>query len=76
MDMWYLVSLVTHLNWPGFLDIAEYLQNQNLVCSSQVSIESMVEWSLIIEVDERPYCSSVSMVWWHGYRHYTGFSKQ
>ena len=104
--MWYLLSQVTHLNWPGFFEnflassslqqvqmkssmnthelnrlslwqaTTEYLQNENLVCSSHISIESTIEQSLIIELEEKPYCSSISMVWWHGYRDYIGFSKQ
>ena len=35
-----------------------------------------VWWSLIIEVEEKPDCSSVSMVWWHEYRNYRVFLKQ
>ena len=27
-------------------------------------------------VEEKPYCSFVSMVWWHGYKDYGGFTKQ
>ena len=105
MDTWYVVSLVTHWNWPGFIEnflsscslqqfqtkssmnirelkwlslwqaTAEYLQKWNLVCSPHVCIEPTMEWSLIIKVEGKPYCSSTSMVWWHGYRDYRGFSK-
>ena len=31
---------------------------------------------LINDVEEKSYCSSVSMVWWHAYRDHWGFSKQ
>ena len=48
----------------------------NLVCSSHVSVETKTEQSLIIGVEERPYCSSVSVVWWYGYKDYIGFLKQ
>ena len=44
--------------------------------SPNVSIEPTIEWKLIIEAKEKPYRPSVSMVWWHGYRDYRGFSKQ
>ena len=106
MDTWYLVPLITHLNWPEFLEnflvswslqqfqvkpsmntwelkwlslwqaTAEYLQKWNLVCSPHVLIEPKIEQSLIIEVEEKPYCSSVSIVWWHRHRGYKRFSKQ
>ena len=54
----------------------EYFQKYNLVCSPHVSIEPTIKQSLIIEVEEKSYCSSDSMIWWHGYRDYRGFSKQ
>ena len=41
------------------------------VCLSYVAAESKIEQSLIIEVEEKPYCSSVSVVWWYVYRDYT-----
>ena len=41
---------------------------KNPVCSPHVSIEPTIERNLIIEVEEKPYCSSVSIFWWHGYR--------
>ena len=40
------------------------------------SIGSTRERSLIIEVDEKPYYSSVSVDWCNEYRDYIGFSKQ
>ena len=43
-------------------------------CSPRVS--TTIEWSLIIEVEEKSYCSSVFMGWWYGYRDYRSFSKQ
>ena len=54
--------------------IAKYLL-QNLVCSPHAWIEPTIERRMIIGVKEKTYCSSVSMVWWHGYRDYRGFSK-
>ena len=59
-------------------DTAKYLQKyQNtLVCSPHVSIEPTIERSLIIELEEKPYCSSVSMVWWNGYRDYRALRKK
>ena len=55
---------------------AEYLQKLYLACSPHVSIDPTIERSLINKVEETPYCSSVSMVWWHGYRDGRGFSKR
>ena len=54
----------------------EDLYKWNLVCSPHVSIEPTIEQSLIIGVEEKPYCSSVSIVWRHEYRNCRGFSKQ
>ena len=51
------------LNWLSLWQVtAKYLQNQNFlfVCSSHVSIESTIERSLIIEVEEKLYGSSIS----------------
>ena len=55
---------------------AKYLQKLNFVCSPHVSIELTIEQILIIEVEEKPYCSSISMVWWHRYIDYRSFSKR
>ena len=104
-DTTYLVLLVTHLKWPGFLGTflascslqqiqvkrsintcelmwlslwqttPEYLQKQNVICSSCVLIEPTIEQGLIIEVEEKPYCPLAFVVWWHGYKDYGGFSK-
>ena len=41
------------------------------VCLPLHSIEPTIEWSLIIEVEEKPYCSSVSMVWWDEYHEFS-----
>ena len=51
------------LNWLSLWQASgEYLQNQNFVfvCSSHALVEPMIERSLIIQVEEKPYCSSVS----------------
>ena len=88
MDTGYLFSLVTHLNWPRFLenllassslqqfqvkssrnaqelkwhsDTAKYLGKQNLTCSPHVPIETKLEWSFIIELENKAYCTSVFM---------------
>ena len=85
MDTGYLFSLVTHLNWPRFLenllassslqqfqvkssrnaqelkwhsDTAKYLGKQNLTCSPHVPIETKLEWSFIIELENKAYCTS------------------
>ena len=126
MDTWYLVSLVTHKNWLGFLENfvassslqqvhakssvntceCEYLFNnpvhKNLFKGSKltlafrftlkmfwpsdqvlavvfwchVSINSTIERTLIIEVEEKSYCTSDSMVWLYGYRDYWIIWKQ
>ena len=60
----------------GHPNTVKYLQKENLVCSSHVWMEPMIEQILIIEVEEKPCYSSASMVWWHGYRDCRGFSKQ
>ena len=49
---------------------------KNVVCSLHVSLEPTIERSLIIEMEEKPDCPSASMVLWHGYRDYRGFSRQ
>ena len=36
-------------------------------CSPHISIEPTIEQNSIIEVEEKPCSSSVSMDWWHGY---------
>ena len=54
----------------------EYLQKYNLLCSPHALIEPTIERSLIVEVEEKPYCSLVSMIWWHGHKDYGGFLKQ
>ena len=46
----------------------EYLQKYNFVCSPHGLIKPTLERSLIIEVEEKPYCPFVSMVWGHGYK--------
>ena len=126
MDTWYLVSLVTYVNWLGFLENflvpstlqqvhakssvntceCEYLFNnpvhENLFKGSKltlafrfslkmfwpsaqvlavvfwchVSINPTIERSLIIEVKEKSYCTSDSMVWLYGYRDYWIIWKQ
>ena len=93
------VSLVTHLNWPAFLEkfLASSSLQQFEVNSSvnmhevkwseghhripwklklHVSLEPTMERSLIIEMEEKPNCTSVSMIWWHGYRDYRSFWKK
>ena len=42
---------------------AKNLEKQNLFCSHHVSIEATMEWRSIIKLEEKPYCTSVSMVW-------------
>ena len=49
---------------------AEYLEKPH------VSIEPTMESSLIIELEEKLRCTSVSLAWWHGYGDYRGFWKQ
>ena len=91
IDIWYMVSLVSHLDWPGSLEnllssctlqqfqmkssmnigelkwlslwqaTAEYVRKLNLICSPHVWIEPTLERSLIIQVEEKPYCTSVFM---------------
>ena len=107
MDTWRLVSLVTHLNWPGFLqnflafsslqqfqvkssrngrkikwlnlwlNLYKFYINlytlKIVVCSLHVSIEPMMERSFITELEEKLCCTSISLVWWHGYRDYRDF---
>ena len=51
-----------------------HLQKSNPVCSPHVSIEPSIEQSLIIELEEKLYCFSASVVWWDGYRGYRGGS--
>ena len=72
MERWHLVSLVTHLIWPWFLKKFSVLSNlqqsqrlpktlkENIVCSSQVSIDLTKDQNLINEVEENLYWTSVS----------------
>ena len=53
-----------------------HLSKINLVCSPHLSIEPKIERSLIIKMEKEPYCFSVFVVWWNGYRDYRGFSTQ
>ena len=53
----------------------ENLEKQNLVSSSHILIETTIEQRLIIELEEKRYCISISMVWWHGFRDYRVFRK-
>ena len=65
---WYLVYLVTHLNWPGFLDERPPPNTmKNLNSSPHVAIKPTMDQSLIIELEENIYCTSVSLFWLHGY---------
>ena len=44
------------LKWHS--DTAKYLGKQNLACSPHVPIEPMLEWSFIIELENKAYCTS------------------
>ena len=44
------------LKW--YSDTAKYLGKQNLACSPHVPIEPMLEWSFIIELENKAYCTS------------------
>ena len=50
-------------------------EKQNLMYSPNFSIEPTMERGLIIELEKKPYCTYVSIVWWQGYRDYRAFPK-
>ena len=51
------------LKWLSLLQAtAKYFEKWNLVCSTSVSIEPTMKQSVIIEAEEKPYCTSVSVV--------------
>ena len=83
MNTWYLVALKIHLFWPGFLEnflvlcsLQKFQMKSSKCMIDHRQIEATIEQSLIIKMEEKSYCSSVSMVWLHGYRDYRGSSKQ
>ena len=91
MDTWYLASLVTVLNWLGFLEnfLASSSLQQFQVKSSKSGLEFYERLPpkflknetfcvhLMFQWSQRWSClTSASMVWWHGYRDYKGFRKQ
>ena len=83
MNTWYMVALKIYLFWPGFLEnflasccLQQFQMKSSKFVTDHRRIEPTIEQSLIIKMEEKPCCSSVSMVWWHGYRDYRVSSKQ
>ena len=91
IDRWYLVSLVTHLNWTAFLEnfLASSSPQQFHLKSGRndQELKWIILWQSTTEYLKKPCVftscfnrandsTSVSLVWWHRYRGYRGFWKQ